>query len=43
MRKIGLILLILLLYFSYGEAGFLKGEIPESFRKWLENETIDTN
>jgi GWxTD domain-containing protein len=40
MRKIGSILLILLLTVSYGEARSEKGDLPERFRKWLEEEVV---
>jgi GWxTD domain-containing protein len=40
MRKIGSILLILLLSVSYGEAKSEKGDLPERFRKWLEEEVV---
>jgi len=40
MRKTGLILLILCLSVSYGEARSEKGDLPERFRKWLMEEVI---
>jgi len=40
MRKIGSILLILLLSVSYSEAKSEKGDLPERFRKWLEEEVV---